>query len=675
MLDDLLLSILLESEMLGLKEFVRVHQLLKKPWKMLDYVLKCRPEPCGRNRFLQWKYTLSLILSTKKSEEERERTEYFRIRSDIVPSISEITNISGGTEGEIMRDVVRTFQKEVFFQQGQPGHEMLLHVLYVFVRASPHIGYCQGMNYVAAALLLGRTPAQYSNVQSSTTGVQPTSSTHHQQQLAAQQQRLQQQQQQQQSQSQQDPQEVLGDSQQRGQKGDVEGELAAAGGVPSSSTTELDQQQSGDDKQEAAQGNGANTNTAAAVVALSSEEMDAIEADAYLMMREMVRTQNDVGSNGVGCKLDMAGLWKERIPKLKLRIYQLDRLLKWTYPQLHAHFVSIQLSPEVLATQWFITLFTYTFPVVPTVLRLWDYVFLTGWEGLFRVALSLLGSLKAQLLELEDFEGVVMLMREWKREGRLVISESTGELLRRAEEYVINQEVLGRLQEAFASEILSIALLKSTVVTTNSHTHTTTITPDTTTANTKANAAANITFSLSLKNLSGGSSALQQLHGQGPELEDTGSTAGNLTPLSRSAFGGGGGSSSTKDKEGGGVTSIHKITSRISKEIKGKGKKLNSLRPKNLLKPMNTSKKRVSVTRTTVGGGAMEEEEEEEEEEEPTAFWAVVALVPLVLLLVLLVEPLTMEAMPATEPEDAIRGTFGGSRPNAGATAAAATAE
>lgn len=59
-----------------------------------------------------------------------------------------------------------------------------------------------------------------------------------------------------------------------------------------------------------------------------------------------------------------------------------NRLLRWTYPALHAHFAFIELSPEVITAQWFLTLFTYTFPVVPTVLQLWDYVFLTGWEGM-----------------------------------------------------------------------------------------------------------------------------------------------------------------------------------------------------------------------------------------------------------------------------------------------------
>jgi len=58
-----------------------------------------------------------------------------------------------------------------------------------------------------------------------------------------------------------------------------------------------------------------------------------------------------------------------------------NRLLRWSYPHLHAHFTAIELSPEVITAQWFLTLFTYTFPVVPTVLQLWDYIFLSGWEG------------------------------------------------------------------------------------------------------------------------------------------------------------------------------------------------------------------------------------------------------------------------------------------------------
>ena len=72
---------------------------------------------------------------------------------------------------------------------------------------------------------------------------------------------------------------------------------------------------------------------------------------------------------------------KKIIIVYNLNIVYKYRLLRWTYPQLHAHFAMIELSPEVITAQWFLTLFTYTFPVVPTVLQLWDYIFLTGWEG------------------------------------------------------------------------------------------------------------------------------------------------------------------------------------------------------------------------------------------------------------------------------------------------------
>ena len=35
--------------------------------------------------------------------------------------------------------------------------------------------------------------------------------------------------------------------------------------------------------------------------------------------------------------LVMGGLWKEKMPRMKLMVYQLDRLLRWGRPRLHAH--------------------------------------------------------------------------------------------------------------------------------------------------------------------------------------------------------------------------------------------------------------------------------------------------------------------------------------------------
>jgi hypothetical protein len=102
--------------------------------------------------------------------------------------------------------------------------------------------------------------------------------------------------------------------------------------------------------------------------------------------------------------LAMGGLWQAGVPKMKLRVYQLDKIMKWTIPRLHAHFDIIKLTPEVLVAQWFLTIFSYTVPI-PWTLHIWDYVFCYGWPAAFRVVLSLLKMLELDLLQ-TDLEGV-----------------------------------------------------------------------------------------------------------------------------------------------------------------------------------------------------------------------------------------------------------------------------
>ncbi|CAJ1337950.1 unnamed protein product [Effrenium voratum] len=55
---------------------------------------------------------------------------------------------------EIERDVHRTYPTHERFSQGAPGRAELSQVLQAAVLAEPMVGYCQGMNFVAATLLL-----------------------------------------------------------------------------------------------------------------------------------------------------------------------------------------------------------------------------------------------------------------------------------------------------------------------------------------------------------------------------------------------------------------------------------------------------------------------------------------------------------------------------------------
>merc|ERR1719158_2088191 len=65
-------------------------------------------------------------------------------------------DLPGGMLGEIERDVGRTLPTHPRFQgeAGTSGRSELLKILRAVAAAEPVVGYCQGMNFVAAVLLV-----------------------------------------------------------------------------------------------------------------------------------------------------------------------------------------------------------------------------------------------------------------------------------------------------------------------------------------------------------------------------------------------------------------------------------------------------------------------------------------------------------------------------------------
>ncbi|TDH67198.1 hypothetical protein CCR75_002148 [Bremia lactucae] len=61
---------------------------------------------------------------------------------------------STGVEGEIDRDIERTFPANAFYTKHGDGKRQLGNVLKAITSYAHDVGYCQGMNYVVAALLL-----------------------------------------------------------------------------------------------------------------------------------------------------------------------------------------------------------------------------------------------------------------------------------------------------------------------------------------------------------------------------------------------------------------------------------------------------------------------------------------------------------------------------------------
>ncbi|KAJ3213876.1 GTPase-activating protein, partial [Clydaea vesicula] len=94
---------------------------------------------------------------------------------------------------------------------------------------------------------------------------------------------------------------------------------------------------------------------------------------------------------------DMAGL--------QLRIYQFDNILKEHLPLIQKHLEKEGIQSNMYASQWFLTLFAYRFPL-DVVFRIMDMVFAEGLETMFKIAIALLKKNKDYILSL-DFESLL----------------------------------------------------------------------------------------------------------------------------------------------------------------------------------------------------------------------------------------------------------------------------
>lgn len=241
---------------------------------------------------------------------------------------------------------------------------MLTRILTAYTLSRPSVGYCQGMNFVCAIVILGRLSAQYPMITS----------------LA---------------------------------RSDIDG-------IDSIDTPKVDP---------------------------DSSYCRRVEYDVYVFLLYL---------SAKGSKIAMHSLWQSGQSQVKLRAYQLDKTLKWITPKLYHHFREIQLTPEVFVAQWFVTLFSYTVPIQLTMM-IWDYIFVDGWPAIFQLALSLLKTLESHLLE-RDLEGISSVMRNWRLTERIDVPDLRYEgIIERAHLMPVNEEVLQKLQESFALEMISLS--------------------------------------------------------------------------------------------------------------------------------------------------------------------------------------------------------------------------
>ncbi|KAI9804682.1 MAG: GTPase-activating protein [Piccolia ochrophora] len=100
------------------------------------------------------------------------------------------------------------------------------------------------------------------------------------------------------------------------------------------------------------------------------------------------------------------------MPGLHLHLYQFERLLEDLEPALFCHLQRRGVSPQLYATQWFLTLFAYRFPL-QLVLRIYDLVLSEGLEGaILKFGIVLMQKNAQTLMGMSDMAALTTFLKE-----------------------------------------------------------------------------------------------------------------------------------------------------------------------------------------------------------------------------------------------------------------------
>ena len=99
------------------------------------------------------------------------------------------------------------------------------------------------------------------------------------------------------------------------------------------------------------------------------------------------------------------------MPGLHMHLYQFERLLEDFEPALYCHLHRRQVTPHLYATQWFLTLFAYRFPL-QLVLRIYDLILSEGLEAILKFGIVLMQKNAAALLGMTDMVALTTFLKD-----------------------------------------------------------------------------------------------------------------------------------------------------------------------------------------------------------------------------------------------------------------------
>lgn len=105
-------------------------------------------------------------------------------------------------------------------------------------------------------------------------------------------------------------------------------------------------------------------------------------------------------------------LFIQDMPGLHLHLYQFERLLEDLEPALYCHLHRKSVPPRLYATQWFLTLFAYRFPL-QLVLRIYDLILSEGLEGaILKFGIVLMQKNAEALLGMSDMANLTNFLKD-----------------------------------------------------------------------------------------------------------------------------------------------------------------------------------------------------------------------------------------------------------------------
>ncbi|KAH6682846.1 rab-GTPase-TBC domain-containing protein [Halenospora varia] len=127
-------------------------------------------------------------------------------------------------------------------------------------------------------------------------------------------------------------------------------------------------------------------------------------------------------------KYHLRDLFIQDMPGLHMHLYQFERLLEDFEPALYCHLHRRQVTPHLYATQWFLTLFAYRFPL-QLVLRIYDLILSEGLAAILKFGIVLMQKNAEALLKMNDMVALTTFLKDRLFDVYIDQSPSAGSIL------------------------------------------------------------------------------------------------------------------------------------------------------------------------------------------------------------------------------------------------------